>query len=64
MLLLRGGKHDAFRGTQGLRIMTWSIARILETLEMRNVMRAIKGRPCPVSQMVVARIQAAQQSQI
>jgi len=39
--------------------MTWSIARILETLEMKIAMGAMAGKQAPVSKLVVARIKAS-----
>jgi len=37
----------------------WPISRVLEVLEMRNAMSAMRGKPCPVAVNVVARISAA-----
>jgi len=36
----------------------WSLERVLKTLEIRNAMSAMRGRPCPVAARVVSRLSA------
>lgn len=43
----------------GKMVGGWEISKILEVLEMKNAMSAMRGRPCPVAVSVVARISAA-----
>jgi len=48
---------NAINGNGSMIPGAWPLARVLETLEMRNAMQAMRGRPCPVSVSVVRRLQ-------
>ena len=36
----------------------WPASKILETLSLKSAQSAMRGKPCPVAMLVVARIEA------